>query len=74
MLHESAAKQAKDLASDRKAKPGIKLFWLYGLIYMGFVGMVSSLGIILSIPLSFITLLVVCLMTQHENDKLNSQE
>lgn len=38
MLHEPAAKQEKDAASDWKAKLGIKLFWLYCLIYMGFVG------------------------------------
>jgi uncharacterized membrane protein (DUF485 family) len=39
MLHEPAAKQEKDNASDWKAKLGIKLFWLYCLIYMGFVGL-----------------------------------
>lgn len=38
MLHEPAAKQEKDNASDWKAKLGIKLFWLYCVIYMGFVG------------------------------------
>ncbi len=38
MLHEPAAKQEKDAASDWKAKLGIKLFWLYCLVYMGFVG------------------------------------
>ncbi|MEE9367872.1 MAG: DUF485 domain-containing protein [Pontiella sp.] len=38
MLHEPAAKAEKDAASDWKAKLGIKLFWLYCLIYMGFVG------------------------------------
>ena len=38
MLHEPAAKQEKDAASDWKAKLGIKLFWLYCIIYMGFVG------------------------------------
>ena len=38
MLHEPAAKQEKDAASDWKAKLGIKLFWLYCVIYMGFVG------------------------------------
>lgn len=38
MLHEPAAKQEKDNASDWKAKLGIKLFWLYCIIYMGFVG------------------------------------
>lgn len=37
MLHEPAAKQEKDNASDWKAKLGIKLFWLYCIIYMGFV-------------------------------------
>ena len=38
MLHEPAAKTEKDAASDWKAKLGIKLFWLYCIIYMGFVG------------------------------------
>ena len=37
MLHEPAARQEKDAASDWKAKLGIKLFWLYCIIYMGFV-------------------------------------
>jgi len=39
MLHEPAAKQIPDLASDWKAKLGIKLFWLYCVVYMGFVGL-----------------------------------
>jgi uncharacterized membrane protein (DUF485 family) len=38
MLHEPAAKQGPDLASGWKAKLGIKLFWLYCVIYSGFVG------------------------------------
>lgn len=38
MLHEPATKVGKDAASDWKAKLGIKLFWLYCVIYMGFVG------------------------------------
>ncbi|MBC8207057.1 MAG: DUF485 domain-containing protein [Kiritimatiellales bacterium] len=38
MLHEPAVKQEKDNASDWKSKLGIKLFWLYCVIYMGFVG------------------------------------
>jgi uncharacterized membrane protein (DUF485 family) len=38
MLHEPAAKAEKDNASEWKAKLGIKLFWLYCVIYMGFVG------------------------------------
>ena len=38
MLHEPAAKAEKDAASEWKAKLGIKLFWLYCVIYMGFVG------------------------------------
>jgi len=39
MLHEPAAKQEKDAASDWKAKLGIKLFWLYCIIYIGFVAL-----------------------------------
>ena len=38
MLHEPATKVEKDATSDWKAKLGIKLFWLYCVIYMGFVG------------------------------------
>ena len=38
MLHEPSAKAEKDATSDLKAKLGIKLFWLYCIIYMGFVG------------------------------------
>lgn len=38
MLHEPAAKAEKNYASEWKAKLGIKLFWLYCLIYSGFVG------------------------------------
>ena len=38
MLHEPAAAEEKDAASEWKAKLGIKLFWLYSIIYMGFVG------------------------------------
>lgn len=39
MLHEPAPKsQEKDQASGWKAKLGIKMFWLYCLIYSGFVG------------------------------------
>ncbi len=38
MLHKPAAKAEKDAASEWKAKLGIKLFWLYCIIYMGFVG------------------------------------
>ncbi|MGL1902187.1 MAG: DUF485 domain-containing protein [Fibrobacterales bacterium] len=36
--HGPAVKLGKDNASEWKAKLGIKLFWLYCLIYMGFVG------------------------------------
>jgi len=39
MFHEPAAKQEKDLASGWKAKLGVKLFWLYCLVYTGFVGL-----------------------------------
>lgn len=38
MLHEPATKVEKDAASDWKARLGIKLFWVYCLIYAGFVG------------------------------------
>ncbi|MBN2683638.1 MAG: DUF485 domain-containing protein [Pontiellaceae bacterium] len=38
MLHEPAAKTEKDNASEWKSKLGIKLFWLYCIVYMGFVG------------------------------------
>ncbi len=38
MLHEPAAKAEKDAASEWKAKLGIKMFWLYCIIYMSFVG------------------------------------
>ena len=38
MLHEPAAAEEKDASSEWKAKLGIKLFWLYSVIYMGFVG------------------------------------
>jgi uncharacterized membrane protein (DUF485 family) len=39
MFHEPAAKEEKDNSSTWKAKLGIKLFWLYSVIYMGFVGL-----------------------------------
>ena len=39
MLHEPAVQAEKDNASDWKAKLGIKLFWLYCFIYMGFVAL-----------------------------------
>ena len=38
MLHEPAVKTEKDAASDWKSKLGIKLFWLYFVVYAGFVG------------------------------------
>ena len=38
MLHEPAVKAEKDNASEWKAKLGIKLFWVYCIIYAGFVG------------------------------------
>jgi len=37
MLHGPAAKLDKDHAAERKAKLGIKLFFVYALIYAGFV-------------------------------------
>jgi len=39
MFHEPAAPAEKDNASDWKAKLGIKLFWLYCLVYTGFVAL-----------------------------------
>jgi uncharacterized membrane protein (DUF485 family) len=39
MLHEPAVQAEKDHASDWKAKLGIKLFWLYCVIYAGFVAL-----------------------------------
>lgn len=39
MLHEPAAKAEKDSSSDWKAKLGIKLFLLYSLTYVLFVGL-----------------------------------
>jgi len=38
MLHEPASTAEKDNASAWKAKLGIKLFWVYCLVYGGFVG------------------------------------
>ena len=39
MLHEPAAPAEKDNASDWKAKLGVKLFWVYCVVYACFVGM-----------------------------------
>ena len=39
MLHEPAVAEKKDAASEWKAKLGIRLFWVYSVVYMGFVGM-----------------------------------
>jgi uncharacterized membrane protein (DUF485 family) len=39
MIHEPAAPAKEDHASEWKAKLGIKLFWLYCIVYTGFVGM-----------------------------------
>lgn len=38
MLHEPAAKQEHDPASDWKANLGVKMFSIYALVYVGFVG------------------------------------
>ena len=38
MLHKPAKRTEKDGTSDWKAKLGIKLFWLYCLVYSSFVG------------------------------------
>ena len=38
MLHEPAAKSGKDPASPYKTKIGGWMFWLYAIIYIGFVG------------------------------------
>ncbi len=37
MLHEPAAQSEKDYASDYKRKLGIKMFIVYGILYVGFV-------------------------------------
>ncbi|MFO7723541.1 MAG: DUF485 domain-containing protein [Bacteroidales bacterium] len=37
MLHGSAAELGKDNAAKRKAKLGVKLFFIYAFIYAGFV-------------------------------------
>ncbi len=37
MLHEPAVKLDKDHASERKSKLGVKLFFVYLIIYAGFV-------------------------------------
>ncbi len=50
MLHEPAAKQEKDNASEWKAKLGIKLFWLYCIIYVGFVTLAVFATETLKIP------------------------
>lgn len=50
MLHTPAAKQEKDLASEWKARLGIRLFWLYCLIYMGFVALAVFVTEKLKIP------------------------
>lgn len=50
MLHEPAAKEEKDNSSDWKAKLGIKLFWLYAVIYAGFVGIAVYLPRIMKAP------------------------
>jgi uncharacterized membrane protein (DUF485 family) len=39
MLHEPAAQDEKDNATEWKAKLGIKLFWLYCVVYTGFVAL-----------------------------------
>ncbi|MCF7854782.1 MAG: DUF485 domain-containing protein [Candidatus Pacebacteria bacterium] len=40
MLHEPApASPDKDYACDRKARLGLKLFWIYCIIYAGFVAL-----------------------------------
>lgn len=37
MLHKSAKKEEKDNAIAQKSKLGLKLFFIYGFIYAGFV-------------------------------------
>jgi uncharacterized membrane protein (DUF485 family) len=37
MLHEPAAQAGKDPAFAFKRRLGVRLFWVYGLIYAGFV-------------------------------------
>lgn len=59
MLHEPAAKQEKDLASDWKAKLGIKLFCLYCVFYIGFVGLAVFSPEMLKTPVLFGTNLAI---------------
>ncbi|KAF0199771.1 MAG: hypothetical protein FD166_199 [Bacteroidetes bacterium] len=37
MLHEPAAKTGLDKAADKKASLGVKMFFIYTLVYAGFV-------------------------------------
>ncbi len=37
MLHEPAVAQEKDFGTEYKMKLGVKMFWLYAVIYSGFV-------------------------------------
>lgn len=39
MLHEPAAQVEQDNASEWKARLGIKLFWVYCVVYAGFVAL-----------------------------------
>lgn len=50
MLHEPAARQEKDHGTEWKARLGIKLFWLYCVIYMGFVGLAVFVPELLKTP------------------------
>ncbi len=50
MLHEPAAPQEPDPASEWKAKLGIKFFWLYCLVYAGFVGLAVFATTYLKLP------------------------
>jgi len=51
MHHEPSVRVSKDLASDWKAKLGIKLFFLYALIYAGFVGIAVGAALTGSRPI-----------------------
>lgn len=60
MLHEPAVQVEKDNAAEWKAKLGIKLFWLYCVVYMSFVALAVFATEKLKIPvLSGVNLAII---------------